>query len=55
MNRPKGFEYWHVADNSNAGDDDEVIGYYIDSNAPDWAKQEFEEYKQDLLDERITY
>ncbi|MCL0319375.1 hypothetical protein [Apilactobacillus xinyiensis] len=55
MERPKGMEYWRIADNSNAGDEDEVIGYCIDENAPEWAKQEFEEYKENLLNDQINY
>lgn len=34
---PKGFKYWRTDKNGNN---------FISENAPDWAKEEFEEYRR---------
>ncbi|WP_375180626.1 hypothetical protein [Enterococcus rotai] len=39
LDSPKGFEYWDV---------DEQEKSIIVSNAPDWAKEEFEKYQEQL-------
>lgn len=39
LDSPKGFKYWDVDEHGKS---------IIDSDAPDWAKEEFENYQEQL-------
>lgn len=57
MEAPKGMQYWRQlpATEMPADDIDASFGFEIDSNAPEWAKDEFNDYKNSFLNDKITY